>query len=142
MRRSVSNCSSANLSAFMIALNIVIMEMALPFGSNAVLNVALALPSVLLFPFFMKDGRKRIRASFKHNLSLKLGAIAFNLISMFLFVLALRFAEASKVNAVYQGMMIFSVLAGIIFLKERDNIVRKLIGATITIVGVVLLSLS
>lgn len=132
----------ANASAFMIALNIVLFKMALPYGSNGVLNMALALPSVILFPLVMKNSKERFSTLFKSNLFIKSLAIGLNIIGLLLFTFALRYGEASKINAVYQGMLILSVLAGIIFLKERENIARKLIGATITIVGVVLLSLS
>ncbi len=132
----------ANLSAFIIAINVVITKMLLPYGSNAIIMTALALPSIFLFPLFMKNSPKRIETLFKTNIILKTFAIGISLITLYLFMAALRIGDASKVNAVYQGMMIISVVAGIIFLKERKNIGRKLIGATITVVGVVLLSFS
>ncbi|HSA84319.1 MAG TPA: DMT family transporter [Patescibacteria group bacterium] len=132
----------ANLSAFMIALNIVIAKMLLPYGSNAVINFTLVLPSVFLFPLLMKNPQARIKTLLKTNLGLKTLAVSFSIVVLFLFVVALRHGDASKINAVYQSMMVFTVLAGIIFLKEREHIVKKLIGATVTIVGVVLLSFS
>lgn len=132
----------ANLSAFIVAINIIITKMLLPYGSNGVILVALALPSVILFPLFMKNEKARITTLFKTNILLKTFSIGLSIAAIYLFMLAIRVGDASKVNAVYQGMMIFAVLAGIIFLRERENIVKKLIGATITIVGVVLLSFS
>lgn len=132
----------ANLSAFIIALNIVLAKILLPYGSNGVINVALVAPSVVLFPLLMKNPKTRIIKLFKTNIWLKTIGISFSILQLYLFIVALRYAEASKVNTVYQSMMIFSVLAGIIFLKEGQDIGKKLIGATITIVGVVLLSFS
>jgi drug/metabolite transporter (DMT)-like permease len=132
----------ANVSAFVIAINIVITKMLLPYSSNSVLMIALALPSIFLYPLFMKNAQQRIHTLFKTNILMKTFSIGLGLVSIYLFLAAIRFGEASKVNAVYQGMLIFSVIAGIIFLKERENIWRKLIGATITVVGVVLLSFS
>jgi uncharacterized membrane protein len=72
---------------------------------------------------------------------LKFLTIGLNIVSLFFFGLAMQHGEASKVNAVYQGMMVFAVLAGILFLRERTNIPKKITGTAITLIGVVLLSL-
>lgn len=130
----------ANLSAFMIALNIILTKMALPYGSNSVINASIALIPALFFPFVMKNPTQRIKKIFKHKLSIKLLAIVFNVISVYLATAALRFGDAGKVIAVYQGMLITSILAGIIFLNEREDIGKKIIGTVITIIGVILLS--
>lgn len=132
----------ANAASFMIALNSVFFAMTLPYGSNGVLNMSLALPSVLLFPFFMKNSKQRLTTLFRGNIWLKAFAASFNLLGLLLFTLALRHGDVSKITAVYQGMMIVSVLAGIILLKERQNIGKKIFGSLITIAGVVLLSFS
>jgi len=132
----------ANISAFTIAVNIILTKLALPFASNSVINIFITLPSVLIFPFLMKQPKERIINIVHHNFLLKLVAVGLNILGLGLFIAALRIGDASKVNAVYQGMMIFSVLAGIVFLHERENIARKLIGATVTVIGVVLLSFS
>lgn len=132
----------ANLSAFMIAFNIVLVKMELPYASNSVINAAMALPAVILIPVFMKNTTKRIPDVFKKNLVIKLLAIGFNVISIYLFMFALRLGDAGVVTAVYQGMLVFAVLAGIIFLNERENIGKKLAGTFITLIGVFLLSSS
>ncbi len=132
----------ANLAAFMIALNIVLTKMALPYASNSVINAAITLPSVFLFPLLMKQTRERVGTLFRTNILLKSGAILINVASVYLFTIALRFGDSSKVTAIYQGMLIFSVLAGIIFLKERDNIIRKLLGTGVALIGVICLSLT
>lgn len=74
------------------------------------------------------------------NFFLKIAGILGNIVSSYLLLLALRGGEVSKVNAVYQGMLIFSVLAGIIILKERQDIFKKLLGSIITLTGVILLT--
>lgn len=130
----------AHLDAFMIALNVVITKLALPFGSNSVINAIIAAPSVGIFPLIMKHTKKRLGSMFHKNFLLKTCAIVVNVLSVYLFTQALRIGDASKVTAVYQGMMILSVLAGIIILKERKEVKRKLIGAGITLIGVYLLN--
>ncbi|MDE2025362.1 MAG: EamA family transporter [Patescibacteria group bacterium] len=129
----------ANLDSFVIALNIIFTKMALPFASNSVLNDIMVAPSVVLFPFLMKNAKKRIQMLFKKKIFLKSFAILINVASVYLFTQALRVGDASKVTAIYQGMMILSVLAGIVVLKEKQDIKRKLIGAVITLIGVYLL---
>lgn len=132
----------ANVNAFVIALNVIILKIALPYASISVLNAVMALPSIFLFPFFMRQATNRMRTFIKIKPWLKCTAILISILQLYLFTLALRFGDASKINAVYQGMFVFSVLAGIIFLREREGIFRKLSGAAITVLGVVLLSFS
>lgn len=132
----------ANLSAFMIAINIIIMDLLLPYGSDTLINVVRGLPSVLLFPLLMKNPKIRLAKVFHTKKIPRLTAIILASVSVLLFTTALRVGDASKVNAIYQGMLIFSVLAGIIFFKEREHILRTIAGAIITIIGVVLLSVS
>lgn len=132
----------ANLAAVMIAVNIIITKMVLPFGSDVVINFARVAPAVILFPLLMKHPKKRLQTVLKTRKKARVLAVIFASLSVLLFTIALRFGDASKINAVYQGMMIVSVLAGIFFLKERQDITRKLFGAVITIIGVVVLSIS
>lgn len=132
--------TNANLSAFMIALNTVITKMALPYGSNSIVNAAITGIPALFFPLTMNDSKNRIKKIFRNNLLLKFLAVGVNIISVYLFTAALRIGDPGKVNAIYQGMLVTSILTGIVFLKERDDIHKKLIGAAVTIVGIILLS--
>ena len=65
---------------------------------------------------------------------------ATNIIALYLFALALKTGPVSTINALYQSSMILSVLAGIFLLNEKENILRKLLGTGITLIGVLLLS--
>lgn len=130
----------ANLAAFMVALNLVLLKMALPYGSASVLNAIMCIPIALSFPFLFKNVRKNLRIVSQQHFGLKSFAIIVNLLSNYLTTWALAVGEASKVIALYQSMMIFSVIAGIVFLKERENIVKKLIGTSITLLGILLLT--
>ena len=129
----------ANLAAFAIAINTIIFKLAIPYASSSLILVAFSLPSVILFPILMKNAKKRIFTESKKNLPIKLIRIFGNVASSYLLVWALQGGDVSRVNAIYQGMLIFSVLAGIIVLKERKDILRKLLGTAVTIIGVVLL---
>lgn len=130
----------ASIAAFVIALNVVIIKLALPYASNAVVNAITSLPSIFLFPLFMKDAKNKIPRMMRTNLHIKSFAILVNALGLFLFTIAIRMSDSSKVSGIYNGMLVLSVLAGIIFLKERDKIGKKLIGTAVTIIGVLLLT--
>ena len=132
----------ANLDAFMIALNIVLTNMTLSFGSNSVINAIMVVPSVALFPLFMKNAKQRIIKMLKKNIVLKSLAISVNIASVYLFTQALRIGDASKVTAIYQGMMIVSVVGGIVVLHEREDVGKKIVGTCVTLAGVTLLSIT
>lgn len=130
----------ANLAAFMIAINTIMFKLALPYASNSVILVAFCLPSVILFPPLMKNAKSRIIKEAKKNFLFKIAGIFANVVSTYLFIWALHVGEVSKVNAVYQSMMILSVLAGIFILNERKDIFKKLLGSVVTVIGVILLT--
>lgn len=130
----------ANLAAFMIALNWVFLKMSLPFGSASVLNALMLLPLIILLPILFKNVRRNMNFIKQEHFSLKSIAILFNVLSIYFTTWALAVGQASTVTALYQSMMVFSVLAGIIFLKEREDITKKLIGTAATLIGVFLLT--
>lgn len=129
----------ANIAAVIIALNVVLLKEATPYASPSVLIIAMSLPSVFLFPLFMRNPFKRLASFSKEKFGLKAFSVVIQFLSAYFLVIALQKGEVSIVNSIYQGMMIFSVLAGIIFLKERTNIFKKISGSIIALLGVVLL---
>ncbi len=130
----------ANLGAVVLAFNTTLLKAALPQASYSVVLLASTLPSVALFPLVIKNVRKNIPLFVKKKFPLKVTAILVHVVSIYCLLAALNAGDASKVNAVYQGMLITSVLFGIIFFKERQDIVRKCIGALVTIVGIILIT--
>lgn len=130
----------SNSANFMIAFNLVLTKMVLPFTSNSFFNFITMIPPIIIFPLFMKQARKRLSVMMQTNLPLKLFTIVVNVVSMYLYVFALRLGDVSKVTAIYQSTMIVAVLSGIIFLKERDMIAQKIIGSIIVLAGVLLLT--
>lgn len=107
-------------------------------ASTPMVMTAMALPSVILLPLAMKDGKRRIKLA-KKTLFKNLQASIFNITAMYLFTNALRLAPASKALGLLESTLIVSVLTGIILLKEKENLRRKLIGGAITLVGVILI---
>lgn len=126
--------------SFMVAFVNIFMKLSSNYAATPILLVFMALPSVILFPIFMKNAKSRIRSFLKTKLLLKVMAGLVNALSMFLLTKALSIGQVSIVTGIYQGMMITSVLAGIFIFKEKENIGKKLIGSFIVIVGVILLT--
>ena len=60
-------------------------------------------------------------------------------LSIFFVMKAFQAGEASLVTPVYNSSLMFSVLAGILFLKEREQLWQKLGGVAIAFLGIVLL---
>ncbi len=134
-----SGIKYAYLSSVIVAILSVVMKQTSAFASNAVLMIIMSFASVLLLPFVMKSGKKRIKKELSHDLHIKILPGVANGISMFFYFLALQQGPVSTITAIYQGMMIVSVAAGIVFLGERDNMRQKIIGTLITLIGVLLL---
>lgn len=129
----------ANVAAVLVALVTVFIKISTNYASTSVIMIAMSLPSVILFLLFMKNPKARIKQTINKHLFYKLVAIFFNIIGLFLLIKALELAEAGRVNAIYQGMMVTSVIAGIVLLKEKQDILKKLIGTAVVIVGILLL---
>lgn len=72
--------------------------------------------------------------------SWKLFALAgLNVIGYFMQLKALESAEATKVIPIVQTSTLFTILLGIVLLKERQNIARKIVAGTMALAGVYLL---
>ncbi|MBI2074935.1 MAG: EamA family transporter [Candidatus Levybacteria bacterium] len=129
----------ANLAAIVIAVNVVLLKLVTPFASASVILFFYSLPAVLLFPLIMRNAKVRLLASARKQFPLKVIAMLASVVAGYFFIWALQTGDVSKVNGIYQGMMATGVLAGIIFLKEREGIVRKIIGTAFAVIGVLML---
>mgnify|MGYP000421505190 CR=1 FL=1 len=130
----------SSLSGFIIAVLSIIMKQASLIASTSVVMISMSAPSVFIFPFAMKNFMERLRNFLKDKVFIKLMGSVTNTASMYFYVLALKAGPVSKVTAIYQGMLIILIFAGIFFLNERKDALRKIIGGAITVVGIYLLT--
>lgn len=130
----------AYLSGFIIGILTVLMKAAATVASTPVVVMAMSLPTVVIFPIFMKNSTNRLKSVLKHQGWVKVLAAGSNIVSMFFYTYALKVGPVSKVTAIYQGMLVLSVLAGIVVLGERGDVVKKLIGSVGVLFGVLLLT--
>ncbi|KKQ24098.1 MAG: hypothetical protein US40_C0011G0013 [Candidatus Roizmanbacteria bacterium GW2011_GWC2_37_13] len=99
--------------------------------------LAWILPMVFVyFPYIkFSDIKKEVNLSFW-----KITLLAFfNMIALFLNLKALSLADATRVIPIVQTSTLFTVIFGIILLKERKHLIRKLIAGLIAVFGVYLL---
>lgn len=117
----------------------IFMKSASKYASTSVVITGMSLPSVIFLPLITKKFIFRLKKFLSKNLIYKMIASIFNAIAMYFYLYSMKIGSVSKVTAIYQGMMIFSILAGIIFLKEHKNAYLKIVAGIITFFGIVLL---
>lgn len=127
----------ALIFSFSSALLSTILKLAGGFASSEMIIFSQGVIPLIFMPFLMKNGIERIVSSGYSKFFQIILAGGFNIISSYLLVEALRVADASKVVGLYQAMTIFSVIYGIIILKETDKILLKVIGMIIVLTGVI-----
>jgi len=128
------------LSAILISVINNLCKTTSAVASAPVIVAAMAIPTVIGYPVVLKQSKKRINTFLKTKILSKLLAALTNVAALFFLLWAIKTGPVSIVNAIYQGTMIFAILAGIFFLGEKEDIAKKLIGTAIAIVGVYLLS--
>lgn len=121
------------------AISTIIMKHTTTYASVSVINLAFTLPSVLLLPLLMKNPLARLRTTLPVTLKSNLAASFFSNLTMLTLVVALKLTNASQVVGVFQGITMLAVVIGIFVLDEHDHMIRKLVAAAITTVGIMLL---
>lgn len=91
-----------------------------------------------LLTFKLRNKRVHISSLKTHIKPLVIAAFIFAVFELVQFQ-ALNLGQASKVTPASQSSMIFTLIGGYIFLKERSMLKRKIIGSLIIVVGISLL---
>lgn len=131
----------AALSAIIVSIGSVVLKELSSTVPAPVTMVYISFPSVFMIPFLMKGAKIRLSNSLKTNKLVKAIAIFANVFAMFFYVNGLKFGEVSKVSAIYQSMAVLSVVTGVIFLKERKDVVKKMLGAVVVVFGILIMTL-
>jgi len=118
----------------------IILKQLAPNNSPTVTALAMSLIPALILPFVVNGNGKNIFHNWRSKLRSRLGIALFSLISLYSFIFALKFGEVSKVNALFQSMSMLTVIIGIVVLKERKLLAKKLIGTALAVIGVLLLT--
>ncbi|PJA53068.1 hypothetical protein COU86_00800 [Candidatus Roizmanbacteria bacterium CG10_big_fil_rev_8_21_14_0_10_36_26] len=112
------------------------------FSASLYKAIIFLLEAFMLFTFFLPQRLTAIKKEFK----IQGKAIIFvgPLLSLAVFFLFRAFqvgGEASKVLPVYSLSLVFSVIAGILFLNEKDNLLKKIIAMVLVLAGTYILQL-
>lgn len=94
---------------------------------------------VILIAFFMRRGRIREQVRLCWKVGVLSGIVS--LVAYWIVIWAMTLAPMAMVSAVRETSMVFAVLIGVFFLKERLSLVR-VVSTAITLVGVVMLKAS
>lgn len=108
---------------------------ALPASLYSILVWCLPLP-IIAFPGISKN--ELIKEFRIGGWKIALAALV-NVSGYIIYITALSMAEASRVNPIEATSGILTVLGGIVFLREKDHMTRKLFAGLIAFIGVILL---
>ncbi|MBU1975490.1 MAG: DMT family transporter [Nanoarchaeota archaeon] len=130
----------AVLSSFLIAMAFLIDKYALNFFEvELYILLVFLLPAIYIAPFAFrkrKDVEQLIKTSFwKIAITMVFGSLAY-----YLTLYAFKMIEASVAIPIFELNTMFAVVGGIICLKERTDIKKKVISTILIVLGVVLVS--
>lgn len=123
------------ISSFVLTILSLIQKKTALIASPPLVMIAMSLPSVIFLPFIIKNAKKRLFSIRKKSFIQNLVGTIFNVISMYCLIAALRFESTSKVNTIFQSMMVVSLFFGIVFFYERKQMWQKILGTIITLCG-------
>ncbi|MBR9692125.1 EamA family transporter [Candidatus Woesearchaeota archaeon] len=127
-------------SAFLLALVSIVDKYALRFFTPGTYGfLVYFIPGLILVPFLInkkQEAKKLVRESWK----LALIAVLFSVVAYYFRLKAFDLAEVSLVFPITRLSVLIAVFGGIIFLKEREYVWRKLIASVIVIIGAILLA--
>ncbi|MBT4121249.1 MAG: DMT family transporter [Candidatus Magasanikbacteria bacterium] len=136
--------SSGVILAILATISIVISFMFVKITVNDFSEIALAsfvlmAVGLLAFPFLGFNVKKINQEMKLNSKGIILSGVLFGIFEVFLYT-ALKIGDVSKVIPVTQVSLVFAVLIGIFFLKERERVPQKLAGMFVIIVGIILMN--
>lgn len=132
----------AYLSAFFAAMVAITIKSASSYTFLPGIVVIMGIFPIIIFPLLMKNSIKRISTATKTLSFSAVFPFTTNILSIYGYAWALSLGPASIVAALYQGMMIIAVIGGIVFLNEKQDIGKKIIGSTLALGAILLLTLN
>lgn len=128
------------LSAFLMSIVLLIDKYATSYFNPGMYSfLVYFLPAIVLFPFVINK-KNEMKSIIKNRFSATIGAVLLGAAYYYLLLRAFRLTEASIAVPIVELGTLVAVFGGIIFLKEREDISKKLIAAVIVILGVILVS--
>lgn len=107
-----------------------------PLSYLAVVNILIGIILLLIFPKAIK--KMKVFAN-KNFLKKMLPVSVFSSAQAIAYYFALAKGPASQIAPIGQAQVIVTILLAVIILKERDNLLRKVVAAILVMIGVILL---
>lgn len=131
----------AYLSAFFAAVLAIATKSATRDLSVGWTLIAMSLLPTLIIPLFMKGASVRLKNALQVNPASKLISAGANTVAMILLTMSIKIGSLSIATAIYQSMMLVSILVGIFIFQEREGLAKKIIGGTITVIAILIITL-
>lgn len=125
-------------AAFSTSFQLMAMRYLLNFFSSAVMILGLAGTSSLVFALIM--GNLKARVLRLPRLSFLNGALG--MMGGLFFFLATAMTEVTKTVPIANAFAVLTVVFGIVFLRERESWLRKILGSLLAVVGVILVKIA
>lgn len=109
------------------------------FSETAMVSFELMSIGLLGFGLLGFDKDKIIQEIKLNRWGLAISGALFGLFEL-LVVVALKYGDISRVLPVVQSALVFGVVMGVIFLKERERMWQKAVGTVIIVVGIILMN--
>lgn len=131
---------SALIFSINTSLLVVLQKLASSFATIPMIILTMSIPPAILLPFFVKNPKRRLFTALRKNFDKKLTITLFSLLTIYLLVSSLGVGgDPGKVTAISQGTSILAVIFGISLLKEKEQVLQKIIGSILAVIGVLLL---
>ena len=128
------------LSSFTMSIALIVDKYATKFFNPGMYSfLVYFLPAIILLPFVIRR-KYEIKSIFKHRVGATIMTVLLGSVYYYSMLKAFKLEEASVVVPIIELNTIIAVLGGIKFLKERNEIIKKIIASVIVFIGVLLVS--
>ncbi|MCB9358504.1 DMT family transporter [Candidatus Woesearchaeota archaeon] len=125
-------CSALALSSEKFVLNY--------FTPESYIGISFMLPALILSPFALQR-QNEIKRIIKNRFRTILAACLSGVLATYFIYRAYNSENISVVIPIIESSILVTVVGGIILLKERQDILRKIIGAVIVLAGAILVAM-
>lgn len=107
-----------------------------PLSYLALVNILIGIILLLIFPKAIRQLKVLVNKNFLKKM---LPLSVFSAAQAIAYYFALAKGPASQIAPIGQAQVIITILLAVVILKERDNLIRKIIAAILVMIGVILL---
>jgi glucose uptake protein len=127
------------IASFLTAVVVIVDKYAQTYYSTTTYSfLVYLLPAIFFIPFVISKG-KEVKSIMKNSFWQILVAAVLSTVSYYLMLKAFTLADASIVYTITRASILITIIGGIIFLKEKEDMLKRLLVGVIILAGVLLL---